>query len=56
MKDFGVKPYLFPMPTYMIATYNEDDTVDAMAMPGAVSARRTWWHLIWKRTTRPWTI
>ena len=26
MKDFGVKPYLFPMPTYMIATYNEDGT------------------------------
>ena len=32
MKDFGVKPYLFPMPVYMIGTYNEDDTVDAMAM------------------------
>lgn len=31
-RDFGVKPYLFPMPTYMIATYNEDDSVDAMAM------------------------
>ena len=32
MKDFGVKPYLFPMPTYMIGTYNEDDSVDAMMM------------------------
>ena len=32
MKDFGVKPWLYPMPTYMIATYNEDDTVDAMMM------------------------
>ncbi len=32
MKDFGVKPYLFPMPTYMIGTYNEDGTVDAMMM------------------------
>ena len=32
MKDFGVKPYLYPMPTYMIATYNEDGTVDAMMM------------------------
>ena len=32
MKDFGVQPFLFPMPVYMIATYNEDDTVDAMAM------------------------
>ena len=31
-KDFGVHPYLFPMPTYMIATYNEDESVDAMAM------------------------
>ena len=32
MKDFGVKPYLFPMPTYMIGTYNEDNTVDVMMM------------------------
>lgn len=32
MKNFGVKPYLFPMPTYMIGTYNEDDTVDVMMM------------------------
>ena len=31
-KDFGVKPYLFPMPTYMIDTYNESDTVDVMMM------------------------
>ncbi len=31
-KAFGVKPYLFPMPTYMIGTYNEDDTVDVMMM------------------------
>ena len=31
-KDFGVKPYLFPMPTYMIGTYNENDTVDVMMM------------------------
>lgn len=32
MKSFAVKPYLFPMPTYMIGTYNEDDTVDVMMM------------------------
>ena len=32
MKDFGVQPFLFPMPTYMICTYNENDSVDAMAM------------------------
>lgn len=31
-KDFGAKPYLFPMPTYMIGTYNPDDTVDVMMM------------------------
>ena len=31
-KDFGVQPFLFPMPTYMVVTYNEDETVDAMAM------------------------
>ena len=31
-KAFGVKPYLFPMPTYMIGTYNEDGTVAVMMM------------------------
>ena len=31
-KNLGAKPYLFPMPTYMIGTYNEDDTVDVMMM------------------------
>ena len=32
MKDFGVKPWLFPMPTYMIGTYNADESVDLMMM------------------------
>ncbi len=32
MKNLGVKPYLFPMPTYMIGTYNEDGSVDVMMM------------------------
>ena len=31
-KDLGVKPYVFPMPVLMIATYGEDDTVDVMNM------------------------
>ncbi len=31
-KNFGVRPYLFPMPTYMIGTYNEDNSVDVMMM------------------------
>ena len=31
-KELGVKPWLYPMPTYMIGTYNEDDTVDVMMM------------------------
>ena len=31
-KNLGVKPYLFPMPTYMIGTYNEDNSVDVMMM------------------------
>lgn len=31
-KDLGVHPYLIPMPTYMIGTYNEDNTVDVMMM------------------------
>lgn len=31
-KDLGVKPYLYPMPTYMIGTYNENGSVDVMMM------------------------
>lgn len=31
-KDLGVKPFLFPMPVAMIATYGEDGTVDVMNM------------------------
>ncbi|MCM1386486.1 MAG: flavin reductase family protein [Bacillus sp. (in: Bacteria)] len=31
-KNLGVKPYLFPMPTYMIGSYNEDNSVDVMMM------------------------
>ena len=31
-KDLGVKPYLFPMPVLMIATYGEENKVDVMNM------------------------
>ncbi|MBQ3266506.1 MAG: flavin reductase family protein [Atopobiaceae bacterium] len=31
-KDLGIKPYVFPMPVLMIATYGEDDVVDVMNM------------------------
>lgn len=31
-KELGVKPYLFPMPVLMIATYGKDDKVDVMNM------------------------
>ncbi len=31
-KNLGVKPYLFPMPVLMIATYGEDGKVDVMNM------------------------
>ena len=31
-KDLGVHPWLYPMPTYMIGTYNEDESVDVMMM------------------------
>lgn len=38
-KDLGVKPYTFPMPTLMIGTYNEDDSVDVMMMAwGGIAA------------------
>lgn len=31
-KNLGVKPYVFPMPVLMIATYGEDGKVDVMNM------------------------
>ena len=31
-KDLGVQPYTFPMPVLLIATYNEDGSVDVMNM------------------------
>lgn len=31
-KNLGVKPYLWPMPVLMIATYNDDGSVDVMNM------------------------
>lgn len=31
-KELAVKPYLFPMPVLMIATYNDDNSVDVMNM------------------------
>ncbi len=31
-KELAVKPYLFPMPVLMIATYNDDGSVDVMNM------------------------
>ena len=32
LKDLGVKPYVFPMPVLMIATYGKDGKVDVMNM------------------------
>ena len=29
-KDFGAKPYIYPMPVLIIATYNDDETANAM--------------------------
>ena len=31
-RELPVKPYLFPMPVLMIATYGDDETVDVMNM------------------------
>ena len=31
-RSFGVKPWLYPMPTYMIGTYEPDGAVDEMMM------------------------
>lgn len=31
-KDFGSKPWLFPIPNYMLGSYNEDGSVDVMVV------------------------
>ena len=41
-KNLGVKPYLFPMPTYMIGIYNENNTVDVMMMGWGKFAPKIW--------------
>ena len=38
--DLGVKPFLFPMPVLMVATYGDGDVVDVMNMAwGSICAR-----------------
>lgn len=32
MKDIGVGPYMFPMPVALVATYNDDGTINVMNM------------------------
>lgn len=40
-KNFGAKPYTYPQPVYIIATYDEDSTPDAMnAAWGGISDDR----------------
>ena len=39
-RDLGVKPFLFPMPVLMVATYGDGDVVDVMNMAwGRICAR-----------------
>ena len=39
-KNFGVKPWFYPLPVLIIGTYNEDGTPNAMP-PGAACMRGT---------------
>lgn len=41
-KNFGAKPYIYPQPVLIVATYGEDGTVDAMnvAYGGIVNSNR----------------
>ena len=41
-KNFGSKPWLYPQPVLIIATYNEDGTADAMNAAWAVCMIRIW--------------
>ena len=37
-KDFGAKPYTYPQPVFILATYNEDGTANAMKETRFLSA------------------
>lgn len=52
-KDLGVKPYTFPMPVLMIATYGENDKVDVMNMAWGGVCASNMVALTSTRTTRP---
>jgi hypothetical protein len=38
-KNFGAKPWTYPQPVFILATYNENGTPDAMNAAWAASAR-----------------
>ena len=40
-KDFGAKPYTYPQPVFILATYNEDGTANAMNAAWAESVKET---------------
>lgn len=42
-KNFGSKPWFYPLPVLIIGTYNEDNTADAMnAAWGGCTTRTRW--------------
>ena len=41
-KDFGAKPYTYPQPVFILATYNEDGTANAMNAAGDKAVIKTW--------------
>ena len=58
-RDLGVKPFLFPMPVLMVATYGDGDVVDVMNMAWGIilSARSSaCWRMkpCWMKKAR-WT-
>lgn len=50
-KNFGVKPYTYPQPVFVIATYGPDGTPDAMnaAWPLSLSTPSTTPTISWAR-------
>lgn len=52
-KSFGVKPYTYPQPVYIISTYNEDGSPNAMnaAWGGMAGKNKIFLHLASKHKT-----
>lgn len=52
-KNFGAKPYTYPQPVFMIATYDENGTPDVMNAAWAASVKEMNFPCASAKATKP---